>query len=123
MLCSASRSLRNLLQYRTAVLVTGRRCLQLSLALSEGSLQAQFQAAQLCDSLLHCRQLQIQQFINMRKGRYVIRSQDQKLANLIQGESQFLRFADEPQSLNVAGAEQTEPPSVRGDRFSNPWFS
>ena len=44
----------------------------------------------------------------MRTGRHVVRSQDQKLANLIQGESQFLSFADELQSFNVAGTEQTE---------------
>ena len=88
--------------------MTGRRHLQLPLALSEGSLQAQFQAAQLCDFLLHCRQLLIQQLLHMRTGRHVVRSKDQKLANLIQGESQFLSFADELQSLNVAGAEQTE---------------
>ena len=88
--------------------MTRRRRLQLSLALSEGALQAQFQAPQLCDFVLHCRQLPIQQFLHMRTGRNVIRSQDQKLANLIQGESQFLSFADELQSFNVADAEQTE---------------
>src|SRR5215472_10420861 len=108
MLCFLSRGSCNLLQNRTAVLVTGRRRLQLPLALSEGSLQAQFQTAQLGDFLLHCRQLLIQQFLHMRTGRHAIRSQNQKLANLIQGESQFLSFADKLQSFNVAGAEKTE---------------
>src|SRR5262249_30417456 len=108
MFCFSSRGSCNLLQYRTAVLVTFRRHLQLPLALSEGSLQAQFQAPQLCDFLLHCGQLLIQQFLHMRTRRHVVRSQDQELANLIQGESQFLSFADELQSLNVAGTEQTE---------------
>ena len=108
MLGFALRGLRNLLQYRTAVLVTGCRRLQLSLAPSESALQAHFQSAQLCDFLLHCSQLLAQKFLHMRTGRHMIRSQDQKLANLIQGKSQFLSYADELESFNVAGVEQTE---------------